>query len=49
MHHWIPRYSALSDFWGTSAKIVILMTSHYPDLGKVSDWLKQICLAPGSG
>ena len=24
-----------------------MMTRHYPDLGRVSDWLKQICHAAG--
>ena len=33
-----------NDVWGMNAKNSILMTSHYPDLGGASDWLKQVSL-----
>ena len=34
-HRWFPREM-------TSEKSILMATRHYPDLGKVSDWLKQI-------
>ena len=34
-HRWFPREM-------TSEKSILMTTRHYPDLGKASDWLKQI-------
>ena len=43
-HHWFPREMTSEQASANS----ILMTRHYPDVGSVFDWLKQISLAAGS-
>ena len=36
-HHWFPREM--------TSEIFVLMTRHFPALGGVSDWLKEISFA----
>ena len=42
----VTEFPAGNDVWRTIEKLnYILMTCHYPDLGKVSNWPKQISVA----